>query len=39
MESKTVWLKKGVYAKELPETKEEEPWKIIEDLQDIKRFV
>ena len=36
---KTVWLKKGLYAKELPETKAEEPWKIIEDLQEIKQFV
>ncbi len=36
---KTVWLKKGLYATEIPKTKAEEPWKTIEDLQDIKRFV
>ncbi len=36
---KTVWLKKGLYATELPETKAEEPWKTIEDLQEIKQFV
>ena len=36
---KTVWLKKGLYATELPETKAEEPWKIIEDLQEIKQVL
>ena len=36
---KTIWFKQGKFADELPEGKDEEPWKTISNLEEVKNLI